>query len=239
MPPSKKNDKHDLEVVGGARVGAPPTLPRAREQVLGGIPARPLFGGERRADFVARQHERASILQNICSWIYRRELARKPLRAAFREFSRRWDGRPYRTDPRARLRLSATRLRHLYYEWRAAGQRPSTFLDLSPLKIRGMTRPFALALLRAAERRDIPNLKSAYDAVLRRRTKGGRFSPARPAPTFSTVARFFPPQHVKELRRLDAEADAALQKRARVVLRLRLAIAEFFAVPERAPDFEI
>lgn len=71
--------------------------------------------------------ERARILQRLCERIEEQHARGASVVSAARRIAKRWNGRPYKTAPGRRFKLSAQRLRVLYYRWKASGKRLESF----------------------------------------------------------------------------------------------------------------
>jgi len=64
------------------------------------------------------QKERANILQRLCMSIEKQASQGRKVRPLIHRAARRWNGKPFRCDPKRTLTLSAGRLTALFYKWR-------------------------------------------------------------------------------------------------------------------------
>lgn len=175
--------------------------------------------------------ERENILQSICKSIARQVSHGEKVRPLIHRAASRWNGKPFRCDPKRKLVLSAARLLNLYYHWKRSAELPSAFrfryVGTAP------TVPAAVLcrFIEFCAAMRWPSMKAAWTAFARRKgsfRNGQRKSRVRF--TYQQALRYFPASKFRALQtQLVARANAEIE-----LGRLRLQYC--FKIRECHPD---
>jgi len=159
-----------------------------------------------------RQREREQRLHRVCLAIELRRKKGASVVPCCKAFSKRWNGKPLRSEPGRLLRLSAKTLIRVYYQWRKGGKSPRSIrlrygLSHTPTVSSAQLRSFIKILFSKGTR----SAAHAYKLFAQRRASG------RLAVSYSTIMRHVPPNISRRIRSTrQAIADAKW-----VVARLR------------------
>lgn len=109
------------------------------------------------------QTERENILLRLCRCIAARVQRGQSVSKVAKKFSRKWNGRKFKTDPKRKLRLSASYLTTLYRNWQRDGSAEVFRLNYKGPTARKVPSQF---LLEVARRAKAPGVFS-FQSVLR------------------------------------------------------------------------
>ena len=175
------------------------------------------------------QHERAARLHFICQLIKQRVAKGHALLKAIRIFSRRWNHKSFRSDPRHRFALSVSTLYRHWRSWRLAGEVRSAF-RLNYFSRRYIPAPVLVRFVELCARQKFPSLGAACRAFCRRR---GNHGPGRVKLGYAALCWNLPRGSFAELKR---QQKAVSQARRQIeILRLKFTAAIRARVPDRLP----
>jgi len=122
------------------------------------------------------QREREKRLHQICSRIKARLANGQSLNKACRVFSRRWSGKPFKSDPSRRYALNVSSVYRHYRAWLRAGELPSAFrLKFFPTS-RRIPATVLVRFVELCAKQEFPSFRAAHQAFCRR---GGNSGPGR------------------------------------------------------------
>jgi len=177
------------------------------------------------------QQARTTILQRICTGVESLVSRGAKVRPLINRAAKRWNAKPFRSDPSRRLKLSASRLLTLFYNWKRNGQLPGAF-HLGYFKTPPtVPAPVLCRFVDFCAARPRANLKSAWSAFANRPGAFRRGRHAGPRPNFSypVIRRFFTAAQFNAIQKqLEFRAQAE-----REIGRLRLQYQ--FEIRERLP----
>jgi hypothetical protein len=127
----------------------------------------------------AWQNERRGILHRACRSLNLALVRGRRIGPAARRIARRFNGRPYRSEPRRHVQMSAPTLRWNFKQWQQNGRSASAFrLNYNPgIHLPGITASQMARFIRFSASRRLPTLKQA---VQRFTASGHKIGYARP-----------------------------------------------------------
>jgi hypothetical protein len=121
----------------------------------------------------AWQTERSENLHRICKRVQARIGRGEKMKRAIRLFSRRWNGKPLKTDPARTFALSPGTLDRLYRAWRLGGETVDAFkLNYYPGR-RGVSAAVLIRFVNFAASHPFPSFRAAWEAFCKRGRAAG------------------------------------------------------------------
>jgi hypothetical protein len=110
------------------------------------------------------QSERAARLHRICEFIKARVAKGQPLLRAIRTFSRRWNQKPFKSDPSHRYALNVSTLYRHYRKWRLFGETPAAFRLNYFSTARRIPAPVLVRFVELVSKQEFPSFRAAWQA---------------------------------------------------------------------------
>lgn len=169
----------------------------------------------------AWEGERAKRLHAVCIRLAARFAASpRGITKVWKREARRLDGKPYRTAPTRRWKMSASRLSTLFYLWRRRGRTPSVFqIRYDRCSHPLVTGDFIRALAIQCSAPGVGSIREGYDRLATRRAvRGGR-----PPIKYSTAIHYLPREKWCEVRDAHLRLAQAEQDLGRAVAQFQVA----------------